>query len=71
MIAAESIHVNVDAFDLVKVSIVDKIDGDYKRVIWLEAEALEDAEIILNGRFIQKSIWFRGDDNELPEAEKR
>lgn len=71
MIAAESIHVNVDAFELVKVSIVEKIDGDYKRVIWLEAEALEDAEIILNGRFIQKSIWFRGDDGELPEAEKR
>lgn len=65
MIEAESIYLNVDAFDLVKVIIVDKIDGDYKRVMWLEAEELEDAQVILNGRFVQKTVWFRGDDNEL------
>lgn len=71
MISAESIHINVDTFELVKVSVVDKNNGTYQRVFWLEAEALEEAEVILNGRFVEKSFWFRSDDNELPEAEER
>lgn len=70
MISAESIYINVKADELVKVSIVDKKYGVYKRVFWLEAESLEDSQVILNGRYVQKSIWFRSDEDELSETEE-
>lgn len=68
---AENMIVNVDKDEIVKVSIVKEIDGQMKRVFWLEASPVEDSIVILKDCFEQHECWARSYENGLSEAEDR
>lgn len=71
MMLAENMILNVDSDEIVKISIVKKVDGQMKRVFWLEACPIEDSVVILKDCFEQLECWARSYEDGLSEAEKR
>lgn len=67
---AENMIVNVDSDEVVKISIVKRIDGQMKRVFWLEARPIEDSIVVLKDCFEQLECWARSCEDGISKTEE-